>query len=58
LCLAYLLFFAPFFSVVWVPDPNILAEGDGTQAAQGMADKIIASLEDFVPEEWGLPKYK
>lgn len=42
-------------SVIWVPDPELLKtmtqeQIDGTQATQ-----ILTSLEDFKPEEWGLP---
>lgn len=41
-------------SVVWVPDPNLLK-----LETQGLAapDQVLGSLEDFVPEEWGLPPY-
>jgi len=42
-------------SVVWVPDPNLL-KLDHSDVAE-TADQVIASLEDFVPEEWGLPPY-
>ena len=40
--------------VVWVPDPNLLK-----LETQGLAapDQVLGSLEDFVPEEWGLPPY-
>ncbi|KAF8347710.1 HAD-like domain-containing protein [Amanita rubescens] len=42
-------------SVIWVPDPNLLnIEYSGTEKP----DQILKSLEDFVPEEWGLPPYQ
>ncbi|CAK5281248.1 unnamed protein product [Mycena citricolor] len=40
--------------VVWVPDPNLL---DVPLDGDERADKVLVSLEDFVPEEWGLPPY-
>jgi len=42
-------------SVVWVPDPNLLKLGHHVDECP---DQILASLEDFVPGEWGLPPYK
>ncbi|KAF9023954.1 HAD-like protein [Hymenopellis radicata] len=40
--------------VIWVPDTNLLnVKYDGEE----IADKILKSIEDFVPEEWGLPLY-
>jgi hypothetical protein len=44
-----------FSSVVWVPDPNLLKLGHHVDERP---DQILASLEDFVPEEWGLPPYE
>ncbi|THG95977.1 hypothetical protein EW026_g5769 [Hermanssonia centrifuga] len=47
-------------NVVWVPDPNLVALGDkGSTAISTLEqpDLTISSLEDFVPEEWGLPPY-
>ncbi|KAF8197883.1 HAD-like domain-containing protein [Pholiota molesta] len=41
-------------SVVWIPDPNLLKL---QHDAEEKADRIFGSLEDFVPEEWGLPPY-
>ncbi len=41
-------------SVVWVPDANLLDVGY-TEAER--ADQTLKSIEDFVPEEWGLPPY-
>ncbi|KAG6911159.1 hypothetical protein DXG01_003899 [Tephrocybe rancida] len=41
-------------SVVWVPDANLL---DVEYAGKERADQILTSIEDFVPEEWGLPPY-
>ncbi|KLO20488.1 HAD-like protein [Schizopora paradoxa] len=41
-------------SVVWVPDAGLLeVEYPGPHKA----DETIRSLEDFVPEKWGLPPY-
>jgi len=41
-------------TVIWVPDPNLLnVEYSGTEKP----DQMLKSLEDFVPEEWGLPPY-
>ncbi|TFY53341.1 hypothetical protein EVG20_g10159 [Dentipellis fragilis] len=42
-------------NVVWVPDPNLL--GMEARGVHG-ADLVLKSLEEFVPEEWGLPPYK
>ncbi|EMD37670.1 hypothetical protein CERSUDRAFT_136395 [Gelatoporia subvermispora B] len=46
-------------NVVWVPDPNLLALGSDTTTPLGpeQPDLTLKSLEDFVPEEWGLPPY-
>ncbi|KAF9478786.1 HAD-like protein [Pholiota conissans] len=41
-------------TVVWVPDPNLLKVGYN---AEEKPDRIFGSLEDFVPEEWGLPPF-
>ena len=41
--------------VVWVPDPNLL--GVTEEAGPEVANQVIRSLEDFVPEQWGLPPY-
>ncbi|TFY73564.1 hypothetical protein EWM64_g10450 [Hericium alpestre] len=40
--------------VAWVPDPNLLK-----LETQGLheADRVLRSLEEFIPEEWGLPSY-
>lgn len=43
--------------VVWVPDPNLLALGDDGSTSVEKADQTLKSLEEFVPEEWGLPPY-
>ncbi|KAH6914431.1 HAD-like domain-containing protein [Coprinopsis sp. MPI-PUGE-AT-0042] len=40
-------------NVLWVPDPKIQETYDGEE----VPDKTIKSLEEFVPEEWGLPPY-
>jgi len=40
--------------VVWVPDTNLLGvEYSGVYKA----DETLRSLEEFVPENWGLPPY-
>jgi len=41
-------------SVVWVPDPNIRKLAD---TVTEKADQILDSLENFIPEQWGLPPY-
>jgi len=41
-------------SVVWVPDANLL---DVEFSGPEKADQILKSVEDFVPEQWGLPPY-
>lgn len=37
---------------VWVPDPNL-----DTSSCAGKATAILKSLEDFRPEDYGLPPY-
>nr|GAT46901.1 predicted protein [Mycena chlorophos] len=47
-------------NVVWVPDPNLLALSGAEKAKeQGslQPDSVLASLDVFVPQEWGLPPY-
>ncbi|KAJ3776977.1 HAD-like domain-containing protein [Lentinula raphanica] len=41
-------------SVVWVPDANLL---NVDYLGREKADQILKSLEEFVPEDWGLPAY-
>ncbi|KAK7006006.1 putative hydrolase [Favolaschia claudopus] len=41
-------------AVVWVPDTNLL---NVEYSGEEKADQILKSLEDFKPEEWGLPPY-
>ncbi|KAF9462432.1 HAD-like domain-containing protein [Collybia nuda] len=41
-------------SVIWVPDANLLDLG---YAGKERADQTLKSVENFVPEEWGLPPY-
>ena len=41
--------------VVWVPDQNILDVGP-SQVTES-PDQVLRSLEEFVPEEWGLPPF-
>ncbi|KAF7332191.1 hypothetical protein MKEN_00100100 [Mycena kentingensis (nom. inval.)] len=44
--------------VVWVPDSNLLAlSKDAPLPDAPKADSMLASLEAFVPEQWGLPPY-
>lgn len=41
-------------AVVWIPDTGLLnVEYDGPERA----DQILKSMEEFKPEEWGLPPY-
>lgn len=40
--------------VVWVPDPNLAALTTGEELG---ADETLGSLEEFIPERWGLPAY-
>ncbi|KAF5326225.1 hypothetical protein D9611_000414 [Ephemerocybe angulata] len=44
-------------NVLWVPDPNLRAIEDVSGVSE-TADQILNSLEDFVPEQWGLPPYE
>lgn len=41
-------------SVVWVPDINLL---DLKHDGEYKADEVLRSLEDFLPDKWGLPPY-
>ncbi|KAI0775791.1 HAD-like protein [Trametes elegans] len=43
--------------VAWVPDPNLLAIGGEAAPTVEKPDIQLKSLEEFVPEEWGLPPY-
>jgi len=38
--------------VVWIPDANLL---DVEISGSEKADQTLKSVEDFVPEQWGLP---
>jgi len=40
--------------VVWVAVPELRALDTGADVA---ADQILQSLDEFRPEEWGLPPY-
>ncbi|RXW25011.1 hypothetical protein EST38_g794 [Candolleomyces aberdarensis] len=42
--------------VVWVPDPNLLGVKDVKDGPE-TPDQVLHSLENFVPEQWGLPPY-
>ena len=44
-------------AVVWVPDANLVALGGEVTSVGEQPDATLKSLEDFVPEEWGLPPY-
>ncbi|KAK0455568.1 HAD-like domain-containing protein [Desarmillaria tabescens] len=41
-------------NVIWIPDANLL---DVEYVGEEKADAMLKSIEDFVPEEWGLPPY-
>jgi len=41
-------------SVVWVPDSSLL---DVEYSGSEKADQVLKSVEDFAPEQWGLPPY-
>ncbi|OSD06945.1 HAD-like protein [Trametes coccinea BRFM310] len=43
--------------VVWVPDANLLTIGGDAAPPAETPDQLLKSLEEFVPEEWGLPPY-
>lgn len=40
---------------MWVPDQNLL--NVGSLQITEKPDQVLRSLEDFVPEEWGLPPF-
>lgn len=43
---------------MWVPDANLLALGDaGPTLDVEQPDQMLNSLEQLVPEKWGLPPY-
>ncbi|KAI9449506.1 HAD-like protein [Russula earlei] len=42
-------------SVVWVPDENLLSIRPSLDIEK--PDRILRSLEDFIPDEWGLPPF-
>lgn len=44
-----------FFVVVWVAVPELRALDTGADLS---AEQILQSLEEFRPEEWGLPPYE
>ncbi|KAH9895129.1 HAD-like protein [Cubamyces lactineus] len=44
-------------NVVWVPDANLLSIGGDAAPAAETPDLQLTSLEEFRPEEWGLPPY-
>ncbi|PBK95499.1 HAD-like protein [Armillaria gallica] len=41
-------------NVVWVPDSNLLGV---EYTADEKADTTLSSIDDFLPEKWGLPPY-
>jgi pseudouridine 5'-phosphatase len=42
-------------SVIWVPDVKLMTLKDGGDLS---VQETLVSLEDFVPERWGLPPYQ
>ncbi|KAI0745927.1 HAD-like protein [Earliella scabrosa] len=44
-------------NVVWVPDANLLSLGGEETSVDERPDLTLNSLEEFVPEQWGLPPY-
>jgi len=44
-------------NVVWVPDQNLLNIGSSESQVTDRPGQLLRSLEDFVPEEWGLPPF-
>lgn len=46
-------------NVVWIPDANLVAltESSTTSSTIEQPEQTLRSLEDFDPEEWGLPPY-
>jgi len=45
-----------FLSVVWIPDSHLLTL-DSSDVAE-KPDQTLHTMEEFVPEEWGLPPYE
>lgn len=50
--IAKLIFRTP--QVIWVPDPHLL---DVKYSSAETVDQIMSSIEEFIPEQWGLPCY-
>jgi hypothetical protein len=46
-----------FQIVIWVPDPNLRETMTPAEIEAISADKILKSLEEFDPVEWGLPAF-
>ncbi|KAI1795624.1 HAD-like protein [Ganoderma leucocontextum] len=44
-------------NVVWVPDANLVSLGGEATSVDEQPDSTLKSLEEFVPEDWGLPPY-
>ena len=44
-------------SVVWVPDAGLKEHMEKTEGVQVKPTLELKSLEEFKPEEWGLPAY-
>jgi hypothetical protein len=47
-----------FLIVVWVLDPNLRETMTLAEIEAISADKILNSLEEFDPAEWGLPAFR
>jgi pseudouridine-5'-monophosphatase len=46
--------FCLIIAVVWIPDINLL---DVEYSGPEKADQTLKSVEEFAPEQWGLPPY-
>ena len=48
---------AASMSVVWVPDAGLKEHMEKTEGVQVKPTQELKSLEEFKPEDWGLPAY-